>query len=143
MSKFERWYRLILLILMFATFWLPTGVGTYVPLWNTLLVVGGMALTCEIEPFFPIFPFMMGPPVLFLVNIWLLLRPSKVLRTFYRILVASVVAVHWYTMVSEGSFRLWFQVWGVLAEIMLISVSALFEVVFVVLGLLKREPHLK
>jgi hypothetical protein len=138
-SKLEHLFRLALLILMFATFWVPTyeDSTTYVPLWNTLLLLAGMAVTGEIEPFFPVFPFMIGLPVLFLLNLWLLLRPSQILRVFYRILLTFVVSVKWYAAVKWGLG--WPAATGILAEYMAISVGVLFEVILVLLTLFRKQ----
>ncbi len=137
MSRFERLCRLILLILMFATFWLPTGRGTYVPLWNILLLCAGMALTGEIEPFFPIFPEMIGLPILFLLNMWLLLRPSRAMKILYRISVAFIAPVKWYAVVK---WKLWHPLyWGLFAECIFISIGALFEVIFVLLAFFRKR----
>lgn len=138
MSGLERLFRLVLLALIFATFWLPVHRGLpYVPLGLAFLMAAAMTLTNEIEPFFPTFPFLIGLPVLFIFNIWLLWRPSRVLKIFYRILLVFVVLVKWYVAV-EGEFG-----WHVVTVLLyaVISIGVLFETVLVLLALLRRRSH--
>lgn len=134
MTRFERLYRLILLILMLVTFWLPTSGGhPYVPLWNTLLVGAGMFLTGEFEPLFPYFFYVIGLPWLFVFNIGLLVSPARALKGLYRISMVFFVSIKWHVAVQ---LRVWEDGWGLLAELILISIGALLEAVFVFPGFL-------
>ncbi len=128
MGKLERAIRIIFLALMFAACWLNAGTVTYVPLWNTILVVGGMALTGEVH--FLYFPYFAALPTLFLLNMWLLLRPSRTGRILYRILMVLFLSFKWYVMIK---WELWDCV--LLAEIVVLSIGALLEAILVLVAL--------
>ncbi len=133
MDKFERIFRIVFSILMFAVLWMDAGVGidTYVPLWNLILVDAGMSLTGELP--FHFFPYMIALPTLLLLNVWLLLRPSRTVCIFYRVLMALFMVFKWYIAVR---WELWDPFYRVLfADTIVLSIGALIEVILVLLAL--------
>lgn len=138
MDKLERIFRIAFSILMFAVLWMHVGVGidTYVPFWNLILVDAAMCLTGEFD--FIFFPFLIALPTLFLLNIWLLLRPSGIAYIFYRVLVIFFVAYKWYFVIKWEIWAPFY--WPFLAETIVLSVGALFEVILVLLAVLRKRP---
>lgn len=137
---FERRLRLYLAGIMLVTLFLPMlpfpsmapnllFILVYSVEALSAIISGGISSVTSLILWFCILSFLWVVPLLFLLNICLVVRPFREIKVFYRASILTLLPMIWY-----GTFQSDLQWWGVgsYAILVVVNVAAILEIVLLI-----------